>query len=119
MSKFPRRFYEFGEFRIDESQRVLLRQGLPVPLPPKVFDTLIALVQDSGDIVEKEELIRRIWPDTFVEENSLSQHVSILRRALGDHWAWAPLARDSSGRQMDAHCFKQLTRTMSPKSGVN
>lgn len=79
-----KRFYEFGEFRVDAIERVLLREGTPVTLPPKVFDTLLALVERNGHIVEKEELIRQLWPDTFVEENNLSQYISAIRKALGD-----------------------------------
>ncbi|HEY5839175.1 MAG TPA: winged helix-turn-helix domain-containing protein [Pyrinomonadaceae bacterium] len=79
-----KRFYEFGEFRVDAIERVLLREGTPVTLPPKVFDTLLALVERNGHIVEKEELLRQLWPDTFVEENNLSQYISAIRKALGD-----------------------------------
>lgn len=84
MSKQARHFYEFDSFRLDETERVLLRGGEPVPLSPKLFDTLLALVRNSGHIVEKEDLIRQVWPDTFVEENNLSQYISTLRRTLGD-----------------------------------
>ncbi|MGH9566630.1 MAG: winged helix-turn-helix domain-containing protein, partial [Candidatus Angelobacter sp.] len=77
--------YEFGEFRIDTSRRMLLRNGDPVPLTPKVFDTLLHLVRRSGVILEKEELMRAVWPDTIVEENNLNQNISTLRRLLSDH----------------------------------
>jgi DNA-binding winged helix-turn-helix (wHTH) protein/TolB-like protein/Tfp pilus assembly protein PilF len=84
MSKPLKHFYEFDHFRIDVDERVLLRDGQPVALPPKVFDTLLAIVERSGHIVEKEELMRRLWPDTFVEENNLSKSVSALRKTLGE-----------------------------------
>jgi DNA-binding winged helix-turn-helix (wHTH) protein len=84
MSRQARHFYEFDSFRLDPDEQVLFRDGEPVPLSPKLFDTLLALVQNSGHIVEKEDLIRQVWPDTFVEENNLSQYVSTLRKALGD-----------------------------------
>jgi len=84
MSSQPGHCYEFDSFRLDPEEHVLLREGKPVPLSPKVFDTLLALVRDSGHIVEKEELIKQVWPDTFVEENNLSQYISVLRRTLGD-----------------------------------
>src|SRR5215467_7115362 len=77
--------YEFGDFRVDTARRQLLRRGGEVlPLKPKVFDTLLYLVQHSGKVVEKEELMREIWPDAFVEENNLNQNVSKLRRVLGE-----------------------------------
>ena len=84
MNKPLNHFYEFGEFRIDATERILLRHGVPVPLPPKVFDTLLALVERNGHIVGKEQLIRTVWPDTFIEENNLSQCISASRKALGD-----------------------------------
>ncbi|HEX6189836.1 MAG TPA: winged helix-turn-helix domain-containing protein [Pyrinomonadaceae bacterium] len=77
-------FYEFGNFRIDAGERVLLRDGVPLTLPPKVFDTLLALVERHGHIVEKEELIQTVWRETFVEENNLSQCISAIRKTLGD-----------------------------------
>ena len=76
--------YEFGPFRLDVSEHVLLRQGHPVPLTPKVFEVLRVLVQNSGRLVEKEELLKEIWPDSFVEEANLNRSVSVLRKALGE-----------------------------------
>ncbi|HET9532145.1 MAG TPA: winged helix-turn-helix domain-containing protein, partial [Blastocatellia bacterium] len=83
MSKQIKQFYEFGPFRIDPSQRVLFREGKPVLLPPKVFETLLALVEHSGQIVEKDKLLEEVWPETFVEENNLTQNISALRKTLG------------------------------------
>ena len=79
----PRQFYEFGHFRVDVAERVLLREGRPVPLTPKLFDTLLALVERSGHVVEKSELMETVWPETFVEESNLSSNVSLLRKTLG------------------------------------
>ncbi len=76
--------YEFGEFRLDPAQRILARNGEPVALWPKVFDTLVFLVQGNGRILEKEELIQAIWPKIFVEEGNLTQNIFILRKILGD-----------------------------------
>jgi DNA-binding winged helix-turn-helix (wHTH) protein/tetratricopeptide (TPR) repeat protein len=77
--------YEFGDFRLDASKRLLLRgAGEVVSLTPKVFDTLLYLVERSGAVVDKDELMRGIWPDTVVEENNLNQNVSALRRGLGE-----------------------------------
>jgi TolB-like protein/Flp pilus assembly protein TadD len=76
--------YEFGEFRLEAGKRLLLRDGAPVPLTPKAFDTLLLLVQNRQRIVEKDELMQVIWPDTTVEENNLNQNISTLRRVLGE-----------------------------------
>jgi Tol biopolymer transport system component/DNA-binding winged helix-turn-helix (wHTH) protein len=80
-----RHLYQFGEFAIDSDQRVLLRKGKPVPLTPKAFDVLLLLVENSGRIVEKEELMSRLWPDTFVEEANLSFNIQQLRKSLRDN----------------------------------
>ena len=77
-------FYEFGPFRLIPDERQLLRDDEPVPLTPKSFDLLIVLVENAGHLLEKSELMRRIWPDSFVEEANLSVKMSELRRALGD-----------------------------------
>lgn len=74
--------YEFGPFRIDVAERLLLRDGRVVPLTPKVFETLLLLVENRGHVLEKGLMLDRIWPDTFVEENSLSKNISLLRRLL-------------------------------------
>src|ERR1700752_4255611 len=76
--------YEFGRFRLMPAERILLREGEQVPLTPKVFDILITLVEKSGQVVEKDDLMKRVWPDTFVEEGNLTQNISLLRKALGD-----------------------------------
>ena len=84
MNKPQKHFYEFERFRIDAGERVLLRDGAPIALPPKVFDTLLALVEHHGHIIEKDDLIKQLWPETFVEENNLSQYISAIRKTLGD-----------------------------------
>ncbi len=84
MGKEAQRLYEFGPFRLETVERTLLRDGRPVSLPPKVFDTLLLLVQRSGRLVEKDELMQKLWPDTFVEESNLTQNVFTLRRVLGE-----------------------------------
>lgn len=84
MTRRDRHFYEFGPFRIDPVKRILLREGDWVPLAPKVFDILLVLVQQNGEIVEKDELLDKVWPDTFVEEGNLHVNISALRKALGD-----------------------------------
>ena len=77
-------FYRFGEFTLDADQRVLLRDGKPLLLAPKIVETLLTLVQNSGRIVEKKELMTRLWPDTFVEESNLTYTIVQLRKMLGD-----------------------------------
>jgi DNA-binding winged helix-turn-helix (wHTH) protein/TolB-like protein/cytochrome c-type biogenesis protein CcmH/NrfG len=76
--------YVFGPFHVDPASRLLLRNGETVPLTPKAFDTLLVLVENSGQILEKEDLMKRVWPDTAVEDNNLNQCISTLRKALGD-----------------------------------
>ena len=76
--------YEFGPFQLVPEERQLLRDNQPVPLTPKSFDLLVVLVENSGHLIEKGELLKRIWPDSFVEEANLSVNVSALRRALGE-----------------------------------
>src|SRR5215472_616859 len=76
--------YEFGSFRLDPAERVLVRNGERVSLAPKAFDTLFILVQHSGHALTKDELIKSLWPDSFVEENNLTQQISQLRRVLGE-----------------------------------
>ena len=76
--------YHFGAFQMDTRERLLLRDGEPVPLPPKVYDTLLALVESSGHLIGKDELMKIVWPDTFVEDANLTVNISALRRALGE-----------------------------------
>ena len=75
---------EFGSFRIDLEQRLLLRDQQPVPISPKAFDLLLALTERGGQVVPKDDLMKILWPDTFVEESNLGQHVFQLRKALGE-----------------------------------
>jgi Tol biopolymer transport system component/DNA-binding winged helix-turn-helix (wHTH) protein len=76
--------YEFGPFRLDLSEQVLLLDGHPLPLTPKVFEVLRVLVQNSGHLVEKDRLLKEVWPDSFVEEGALNRSVSVLRKALSE-----------------------------------
>jgi Tol biopolymer transport system component/DNA-binding winged helix-turn-helix (wHTH) protein len=76
--------YEFGPFHIDTVNRVLLCSGEPVPLKAKAVDTLLLLVQHNGEVVEKDELMKQLWPDSFVEEANLTQNIYVLRKALGE-----------------------------------
>jgi DNA-binding winged helix-turn-helix (wHTH) protein/TolB-like protein len=86
MSNAVSYLYEFGPFRLDPTERLLLRDGHPVPLTPKAFDVLMVLLQHSGHLVEKKELIEAVWPTSFVEEGNLSVMIHALRKAFGsDH----------------------------------
>lgn len=75
--------YVFGEYRLDPQECRLWRATSPVPLPPKTFDLLLVLVENAGQLLEKETLLRAVWPDTFVEEGNLSVYVSALRKIFG------------------------------------
>jgi Tol biopolymer transport system component/DNA-binding winged helix-turn-helix (wHTH) protein len=77
--------YEFGPFHLDTAEHQLLRDGVPVPLRPKVFDTLVVLVENSGHLIEKEKLLEKVWPGQFVEETNLNKSISTLRHVLGEN----------------------------------
>ncbi len=76
--------YEFGPFRIDPDHRLLLRENQPVPLQPKAFDILLVLIRNQENVVLKDDLLKTVWPETFVEESNLAQNIFVLRKALGD-----------------------------------
>jgi eukaryotic-like serine/threonine-protein kinase len=76
--------YEFGPFRMEPAERRLSRGGEAVPLTPKAFDTLYFLVRNSGHLLEKDDLIRMLWPDSVVEEGNLTNNIFLLRKALGE-----------------------------------
>src|SRR5687767_381193 len=76
--------YEFGPYRFDLAQRVLTRAGENVSLTPKATDILTLLVTNAGQLVAKDEMLKHVWPDTFVEESNLTQNIFLLRRILGD-----------------------------------
>lgn len=84
MSKQIKHFYEFGSFRIDTVNRLLLHNGEPLPLKAKAIDTLLLLVEHNGEVVEKDDLMMALWPDSFVEEGNLTQNIYVLRKALGE-----------------------------------
>ena len=77
-------FHHFGPFCLDENDQVLLRAGRRVPLPAKAVSTLIVLVRNKGHVVEKDDLMKEVWPNEFVEEGNLAQHIFMLRRAFGE-----------------------------------
>ena len=93
-----RQSYEFGPFRIDMSLSRLERAGEPVPLPPKAYDLLLLLARNADRVMTKAELIDTLWPNTFVDEANLTQHVYTLRRALGDQPNGQPFVETVSRR---------------------
>ncbi len=76
--------YEFGPFRLDSERGLLFRNNQPVPLTQKSFEILLALIENREDTVSKDALLKRVWPDTFVDEANLTQHISVLRKAFGE-----------------------------------
>src|SRR5262245_44088805 len=88
-----KKLYKFGPFRLDAGERALFRDNQPVSLTPKAFDTLLLLVENSGHILEKENMLRSIWQDTFVEEANLAVNISALRKILGE--------RDGGGQYIE------------------
>lgn len=84
MRRRTENYYLFGPFRLDPDEYRLQKDGLVVPLAPKTLSMLVILVRDNGNLVEKDRLIRELWPDTFVEESNLTFNISVIRKALGD-----------------------------------
>src|ERR1043165_8018949 len=105
--------YEFGPYQLDPSKRILTREGEGIPLTPKATDILIVLVKQAGQLVEKDELLKEVWPDTFVEEANLSQNVFTLRRALGDDRA-EPRYIETVARR--GYRFLAAVKTINPES---
>lgn len=82
MNRQHNHFYEFGAFRLNPAEHILLRNGQHIPLTPKVFETLLVLIENNGHVVDKDELLKQVWPDSFVEEASLAKNISVLRKIL-------------------------------------
>jgi DNA-binding winged helix-turn-helix (wHTH) protein/Tol biopolymer transport system component len=84
MSHTGKSFYQFGDFRLDPGRRLLWKQDQPIQLQPKAFDTLLVLVQHNDRVVSKDELMKLVWKDAFVEESNLTQNIFVLRKTLGE-----------------------------------
>ncbi len=84
MAERAPRHYQFGPFELDTNRRLLRRDGEVVALTPKCFDILLALIKSSGEIISKDELMQRVWPDSYVEDGNLTYNISVLRKALGE-----------------------------------
>ena len=91
MDKPPvQKIYEFEDFRFDAEHLMLYRRGEAIPLAPKAAETLLVFIERRGQILSKEELIERIWPDAFVEESNLYLYLSVLRKILGNQKSGTP-----------------------------
>src|SRR5262249_5475255 len=81
----PANLYEFGDFQLDAAKRRLRRlDGTPIPLTPRVFDTLLYMVEHHDSVLDKERIMEAVWPDSIVEENNLAQAISKLRQVFGE-----------------------------------
>jgi TolB-like protein/DNA-binding winged helix-turn-helix (wHTH) protein/Tfp pilus assembly protein PilF len=132
MSVQTKAIYEFGPFRLHPAERRLLRDEAQVRLPPKAFDALVVLVENRGHLLEKDELLRKVWPDTFVEESNLAQHISVLRKALQDGedgpryietvptrgYRFIAEVRELDGRAPDNTPLSGLTPSQQPSIGI-
>src|SRR6267143_1514825 len=87
MSQGNNLLYRFGLYSLDVGERVLTREGSVVPLTPKAFETLLVLVRNGGHLMTKDDLMKEVWPDAFVEEANLTQNIFALRRLLGENTA--------------------------------
>lgn len=115
------RSYEFGPFTLDTLQHALLKEGKPVGLTPKTYDTLLVLVQNRGRMLSKEELMKTLWPDSFVEESNLTQQVSMIRRALGESASDPRYIATVTGRgyRFDAEVRTSLDSVPPPSSTIS
>jgi len=86
LSRPPSRIYSFGAFRVDALERLLFKENREIPLTPKAFDTLLVLIENSSHVLTKKELMQKVWPDSYVEENNLAQNISTLRKAIGENY---------------------------------
>jgi DNA-binding winged helix-turn-helix (wHTH) protein/Tfp pilus assembly protein PilF len=104
------RIYEFGPFRLEAGEHLLLRDGEAIPLQPKAFDLLLVLVKHHGHLLGKDELLKAVWPDTIVEEVNLANNISILRKALAD---------DAGGQRFIETAPKRGYRFVAPVRELN
>jgi len=112
MNSHGKHFYEFGPYRVDPEQRMLWRGNDPVALQPKAFETLLALMQRAEDVVPKDELMNRVWANTFVEESNLAQTIFVLRKALGESASKQRYIVTVPGR---GYRFEQKVRVVAPE----
>src|SRR5215472_16929495 len=103
-------YYQFGRFNLDSSKRLLTNRGESLPLTPTAVDTLLVLVDHAGQVMEKEELLRLVWPDTVVEEGNLTFNIHALRKALGERPSEHKYILTVPGR---GYCFVAETKKVS------
>ena len=126
MSLKARHCYEFGPFTADPEVRTLMRNEQVIPLPPKVFEVLLALLKSAGTPISRDDLMKAVWGDSFVEEGNLTNAISVLRKTLGDggesrsrslrsHGAdtASPLRSGSIGRHPDGESRSRSTAPIS------
>ena len=118
MTRESRQIYEFGPYHVNADRRLLLRDGEVVPLTPKCFEILLAFVESSGEVVGKETLLERVWPDSFVEEGNLTYNISILRKALGERAGEHQYIATVPGRGYKFVETVSIVRPDSPESDV-
>ena len=111
-----KQLYEFGHFTLDVTESRLLRDGQTVPLKPKVLETLLVLIESSGHVMDKKELMQRLWPDSFVEEANLTVNISQLRKALGDDENGGPFIETVPKRGY--RFAAQVTRVMAERADL-
>lgn len=133
MKAKTKHFYEFGPFRVDTANHLLLRDGQVVPVQPRVFDALVSLVENCGRLLEKDELMKALWPDSFVEEANLTQTVYMLRKALGEGpnehnyietipkrgYRFVAAVREFEGEGADLGAKEEVRATVDGEDGVN
>src|SRR3954451_11722431 len=86
-----RQCFSFGRYRVDTDSRILFDREQRVSLPPKSVEVLLALLERGGEVVAKDELMKLVWPDTFVEDNNLAKHIFLLRKTLGENEQGIPI----------------------------
>ena len=109
---------QFGPFLIDVGERTLRRDGELVPLTPKAFDVLSALLEKPGQLITKDELLQKVWPETFVEESNLAYNIFALRKALGDTADEQPLYRNRPEERLPVQGERQPDSIPQRAAGV-
>lgn len=104
--------YEFNDFRLDASRRMLYRNDEPVLLAPKVVETLIVLIENRGEVISKNELMERVWADSIVEESNLTQNIYLLRKTLGSNSEGKPLIETFRRRGYRFNCIVEDAQTI-------
>ena len=107
MGQSGKLIHAFGPFRVDPTERLLLRESEVICLRPKAFDALLVLCQNSQHLLSKEELMEKLWPGTFVDENNLSQNMSLVRKALGREAGRSGVCRNGARMRLSFHLRRE------------